>query len=96
MSRNSIILTVCLVIVAAGLGYYFLFFNSSSEASITVEAGAASDAELNFISLVGKLDPIVFDTTLLSDPRFLSRQNIRTAIIPETAGRKDPFAPLGR
>lgn len=96
MSRNSIIFIVCLVIVAGGLGYYFFFFNSSSDAALTTSPGAASDAELSFIALVSQLEPIVFDTSILSDPRFTSREDIRTAIIPESSGRKDPFAPLGR
>jgi hypothetical protein len=98
MSRNTIILVICLVIVTGGLAYYFFFFNPSNTAQVTLTAtpGAASDAELSFITLVSKLDPIVFDTSLLSDPRFTSRQNIRTAIIPEASGRKDPFGPVGQ
>jgi len=96
MSRSTLVFVICLVIVAGGLGYYFFFFNSGATSAISTTSGTASDAELSFISLVGKLDPIVFDTSVLSDPRFTSRENIRTAIVPEAAGRKDPFAPIGR
>lgn len=96
MSRSTLVFVFCLVIVAGGLGYYFFFFNSSSGAALTTTSGTASDAELSFITLVSKLDPIVFDTTVLSDPRFTTRQDIRTAIVPEASGRKDPFAPIGR
>jgi hypothetical protein len=98
MSRNTIILIICLVIVTGGLAYYFFFMNPSNSTDVTLleTPGAASDAELSFITLVSKLDPIVFDTSLLSDSRFNARQNIRTAIVPETAGRKDPFAAVGQ
>jgi hypothetical protein len=96
MSRSTLVFIICLVVVAGGLGYYFFFFNSSSSAALTTNAGAASDAEFSFITLVSKLDPIVFDTSVLSDPRFTSRQDIRTAIVPEASGRTDPFAPIGR
>lgn len=96
MSRSTLVFVICLVIVAGGLGYYFFFFNSNSSAAITTGQGTASDAELSFITLVSKLDPIVFDTSVLSDPRLTSRQDIRTAIVPEESGRKDPFAPIGR
>lgn len=96
MSRNTLIFVLCLVIVLGGLGYYFFFFNSDTDAALTASGGTASDAELSFITLVGKLDPITFDTTVLSDPRFISRQDIRTAIVPEATGRRDPFAPIGR
>ncbi len=96
MNRNTLIFIICLVIVAGGLAYYFFFFDSGTDATLVTQPVAATNAELSFITLVGKLDPIVFDTTLLSDPRFMTRENIRTVIIPEEAGRTDPFAPLGR
>lgn len=96
MSRSTLVFVICLVIVGGGLGYYFFFFNSDTGPAVTTTTGTASDAELSFITLVSKLDPIVFDTSVLSDARFTSRENIRTAIVPEASGRKDPFAPIGR
>ncbi len=96
MNRNTLILVICLVIVAGGLAYYFFFFDSGTDATLVTQPAAATDAELSFITLVGKLEPIVFDTALLSDPRFMTRENIRTAIVPEATGRTDPFAPLGK
>ena len=96
LSKNSIILVICVIIVLGGGLYYFFFFNSSSGAALQATPTEASDAELSFIALVSKLDPITFDTTLLSDPRFLSRTDIRTIIVPEATGRKDPFAPIGK
>lgn len=96
MSRNTLVFVICLVIVVGGLGYYFFFFNADTDSALTAGPVTANDAELSFITLVSKLDPIVFDTTVLADPRFTSREDIRTAIVPVPAGRKDPFAPLGR
>ncbi len=96
MSRNSIVFTICLVIVAGGLGYYFFFFNANADSALSTGPVIASDAEISFIALVSKLEPIVFDTSILSDPRLTGREDIRTAIIPESSGRRDPFAPLGR
>lgn len=95
MSRNNLLLILSLVIVLGGGIYYFFFFDSASESALSSGAPMASDAELSFMSLVGRLDPIVFDTALLADPRFSNRQDIRTTILPENAGRTDPFAPLG-
>ncbi len=95
LSRNTIMLIICGAVVVIGGAYYFFFFNNDSGAALESTPGAASDAELSFIALVSKLDPITFNTALLSDPRFTSRTDIRTTIIPEATGRKDPFAPLG-
>lgn len=96
MSKNTIILAICLIIVVAGLGWYFFFFTNNSDAALSSGPGTANDAELSFITLVSKIDPIVFDTTILADPRFTSRQDIKTTVVPEASGRRDPFAPLGR
>jgi hypothetical protein len=96
MTRNSIILLVSIIVVAGGLLYYFFFFNTSTDSALLTDTTMASDAELSFITLVGKLDSITFDTSLLSDPRFTARQDIRTAVVPEQTGRKDPFAPIGK
>lgn len=96
MSRSTLVFVICLVIVAGGMGYYFFFFNSSTDAALTSSTTSVSGAEMSFVTLVTKLDPIVFDTSVLADPRLTARQNIRTAIVPETSGRRDPFAPIGR
>lgn len=94
MTRSNILLLISLVIVLGGGIYYFFFFDRSTGSALSGGAPMASDAELSFMTLVGRLDPIVFDTALLADPRFTGRQDIRTTILPETAGRVDPFAPL--
>ncbi|CAN5756688.1 hypothetical protein BH11PAT2_BH11PAT2_02350 [soil metagenome] len=94
LSRNSIILILSAVIVVGGGVYYFFFFNTGTGATLSSNTTTASDAELSFIALVSKLDPITFNTSILSDPRFTSRTDIRTTVVPETTGRKDPFAPI--
>jgi hypothetical protein len=75
---------------------YFLFFNGSPTPADLTSGTATNPAELLFINLAGKLDPVVFNGTVLSDPRFTALIDIRTAIIPETTGRPDPFAPIGK
>jgi hypothetical protein len=93
MSKQTL-LTICAALILGGAAYYFFFFDRAQESVLTSGSPAASDAELSFMALVARLDPIVFDTRLLDDARFTSRTDIRTTILPETAGRVDPFAPL--
>ncbi len=93
LSRNTILI-LCAAIVLIGAGYYFFFFNNGTGQTVSSDTAIASDAELSFIALVSKLDPITFNTAILSDPRFTSRTDIRTTVVPETTGRKDPFAPI--
>jgi hypothetical protein len=94
MTRNSILLLISIIIVFGGGIYYFFFFDQSSGPALVGGAPAATDAEMSFIALVGRIDPITFDTRLLSDPRFTNRTDIRTTVLPESAGRVDPFAPF--
>ncbi len=85
------------VLVAGGLlvAVYLLFFNASSDTSAISTTGApASAAEVTFLDLASKAGPISFDTSIFTDSRFTSLVDIHQAIVPDSPGRTDPFAPL--
>lgn len=92
MNRNTLIAIVIGIglLLAAG---YFLFMRAPQEAPLT-SSEPTSPAELTFVNLASQLEPLGFNTGILSDPRFTSLVDIHTAIVPEPAGRRDPFAPL--
>lgn len=97
MNRNTLIAIAVGVVVLLAAGY-MLFFKSDTSA---VDAGIpSSPAQAAFVSLTEQLKPVGgdgklgFNTSVLSDPRFLALVDIHTAILPEASGRKDPFAPL--
>jgi hypothetical protein len=92
-SRNTIILIVA-IFVLVGVAGYMLFFKESSDSSVIPVDGPASSAEFTFITLASQIGTITFDTSILSDSRFTMLQDIRTAVIPESAGKRDPFAPI--
>lgn len=93
MTKNNIILGVLgLLLIAAAL--YLLFGKSDTSSVISANAGATSVAEQTFLNLTAQINPIAFDASILTDPRFMALQDLKTAIIPESSGRTDPFAPL--
>ncbi len=94
-SRTTIILVVLGLLVLAAAGY-MLFGAPSTDSAVGPTGAPGSEAEMTFLSLTAQIDPVAFDTSVLDDPRFKALQDIRTAITPETAGRADPFAPLGQ
>lgn len=94
MSRTTIILSV-IALVVLGAFYYF-FFQGSDVPVVSLERAPGTTAEVTFIGLAAELGPIDFNTAVLDDPRFAALSDIKTAVIPEAAGRADPFAPLGR
>jgi hypothetical protein len=96
MSRKNILTFAAALIVLLGGFYYFFFIASSSDETVLTSGAPASEAEISFITLVSQLDPIAFDTRLLSDSRFMGLVDIRTEVVPEPVGRTDPFGPLGR
>jgi len=90
-NKNFLIGAGAVVLLILG---YFLFFNGPSSTPDLTTGDTTSPAELLFINLAGELDPVAFNGGVLTDPRFASLVDIRTAIIPQTSGRTDPFAPL--
>lgn len=96
LSRKNLLTILCAGIVLIGGAYYFFFFTDSGEDTVLSAGAPASEAEVSFIALVGKLGPISFDTRILDDARFASLVDIRTTIIDEPKGRTDPFGPFGR
>ncbi|HYF28751.1 MAG TPA: hypothetical protein VEA36_00085 [Candidatus Paceibacterota bacterium] len=91
ISKTVAVLIILGIIVAAAIAFT-LMKGDEPEETVTVSGDSTSTAEANFVSLATELDSIVFDTAILSDPRFLALENIHTAITPEPQGRTDPFS----
>lgn len=95
LSRKNIITAAGSVLALAVLAYLF-FGGGDAEPAVVLQGAAGSSAEVQFSSLVAELNGLSFTTGILSDERFLSLVDIRTAIVPEAVGRVDPFAPFDR
>lgn len=81
-------------IVVLGAIAYFVWMRPDAEENVSTSGGVTSAAQGTFLTLVTRLEPVSFDKSVLSDPRFLALVDIQTAILPEKTGRTDPFAPL--
>ena len=95
MSTQTKIVSSVIAVGILLLGGYLLFFNSNSSSGVvSTDSAPASAAEVTFLNLATKAGPISFDTTILSDPRFVSLIDTNTNITPVPLGRRDPFAPV--
>jgi flagellar basal body-associated protein FliL len=92
--KSSIISTIIVVIVLAAGAYWYFFVGTGNQAPLTTSAPSGNAAQTQFQALVSELQPISFNTTIFSDPKFSALVNLATAITPEPAGRLDPFAPV--
>jgi hypothetical protein len=94
LTRRTTILIVCAVVVFGGAAIYYMSGSSTDSTSAVSASAPASAAELTFVNLVGQLNSLTFDTSILSDPRFTALVDIHTSLVPEAAGRRNPFAPI--
>ena len=92
MKTNTIILIIVALIVAAG-AYWYFFTGTGNEAPLSV-LSTENQAQTRFQTLVSELRPVLFNTNIFSEPRFMALIDLATPIAPETAGRLDPFAPV--
>ncbi|MDB5265550.1 MAG: hypothetical protein JWM39_263 [Parcubacteria group bacterium] len=93
LTKSNIILAVVAGLTLIAAVYYYFFYNKDTGSAVVATA-PASAAELDFVNLTGQISTISFDTRIFSDPRFTRLVDIHTVVVPETAGRRDPFAPL--
>lgn len=85
---------IVLGLIVAGGAAYMLFAQGDETPGVAEATVPGSEAESQFLALTAEIGSITFDTDVFADPRFAILQDIRTSIVPETAGRPDPFAPL--
>ncbi|KND50355.1 MAG: hypothetical protein AB202_01725 [Parcubacteria bacterium C7867-007] len=93
LTKSNIILAIAAGLTFVAAVYYYFFYNRDTGPAVVATA-PASAAELDFLNLVVQIDSISFNTAIFSDPRFTSLTDIHTIVVPEAAGRRDPFAAL--
>lgn len=95
LSKTTTILIIALI-ATVGIAALVLMnaAKTPSDEEIVSEGQMASEDEVVFLNLASRIDTISFDAEFLNDPRLLSLEDIRVAVIPEEIGRRDPFAAL--
>lgn len=90
---NTIILVVATLVIA-GLSYLYLT-NGTAGTDIPLSAVTqASPLEAKLTVLADKISPVSFDTSILTDSRFLALENMAKKLVAEPQGVSDPFAPI--
>ncbi|HRH55262.1 MAG TPA: hypothetical protein PK609_00115 [Candidatus Paceibacterota bacterium] len=95
LPKNAVSI-IALVVVVVGAGVYFIWMREPATPNVSIDdtLSSANEAQASFLILAEQLEPVAFDASILSDPRFLALVDIQTIIVPEAAGREDPFARL--
>ena len=76
------------------LGYYF--WSSSAETPLLQDTSTTSPGSQEILVTLSKVSTIKLDPALFSDPIFTSLSDFGVTIPDQTAGRRNPFAPVGQ
>ena len=93
--NQRIVITLVIGFLGIVIPGYFLI-NATPTGDVVVASEPTSEAEARFVDLTNQLDQLQFDKSILSDPRFSALIDLHTAVLPETLGKRDPFAPFGK
>jgi hypothetical protein len=94
---KNLLFILGLVLLAAA-GYLIYTTNSDSGPILDVASGElVSTVDFDtqeLLRLQALLEAIEMDTSLFSDPRFISLVDFRIVLVPEPVGRPNPFVPV--
>lgn len=109
ISQHKVMVTIVIVCVVAAL-WYGMSGSSSPEPTIiasnadgtpvtqggsAVVPGSVDADTKNILSILLALRSVKLDSSIFSNPAYISLKDFSTEIVPEPIGRPDPFAPLG-
>ena len=89
-------------LVAGGIGLvliltlvYYVWTSSENSAILTTNDGTSPLSQEILLTL-GQLHTIRLDPAIFTDPVFASLTDFGVTIPPQNAGRRNPFAPVGK
>ncbi len=92
--KHNIWLFIGSGVVVAALIWYGLSSEGGSSSLLGSSGGTGTSADSEVVSTLLQLRSITLSGAIFSDPLFASLRDFSTDIIPEPAGRPDPFAPI--
>lgn len=93
--QNKFVILILGSILAAGVAWYVFLRDTTPEALLTTEdLTTSSGADKDVVETLLQLRAITLSGTIFSDPAFVALKDNGTQIVPEPAGRENPFLPL--
>lgn len=93
--KNKMVMGGLAAVAVLALGYY-LWTSTSSTPLLTNSADTTSPLSQDILATLGQLHTIRLDPSVFTDPVFVSLTDFGVTIPPQTAGRRNPFAPVGQ
>jgi hypothetical protein len=74
---------------------YYVWTSTGSGALLTTTEEGTSPLSQEILITLGQLQTIELEPSIFTDPAFVSLTDFGVTIPPQTAGRRNPFAPVG-
>ncbi len=92
LKQNKILSLFLLVLLIGGV-YYGFFVDKNNNPLLTSELAPSADSQ-KLLVVLANLRTIKLDDALFDDPVFLSLSDYGVSLLPEAAGRHNPFLPF--
>ncbi|MDE2037745.1 MAG: hypothetical protein KGI69_00775 [Patescibacteria group bacterium] len=92
-STKTTLIGIAIVVIAAA-GYFYVEGGSPAASSTLVQSQAGNQVGTAELDLLNQIESLRIDTSLFSDPGYLSLTDYSVQIPSESVGRPNPFAPL--
>ncbi len=93
LKKNKTTIGGAAIIIVLAYVYFTYFSGSSTSAPLTTVDTAVSG---DLLVTLKSLGTIKLDSSIFSNPVFVSLSDFGSAIPPQDAGRRNPFAPVGQ
>jgi hypothetical protein len=95
-SSNKTWIWIAIIVIVTVIGYFYFYGASAPAASPLVQSSSADSEAVGsqVLTLLNQIQSLNIDTSIFSDPGFLTLRDYSVAIPPENVGRANPFAPL--
>lgn len=98
LARYKIILLIA-VLVVVGFVAYSMFFGGTTDSRLLTSTPTANQAQTStnneLLLLLVNLKTITLESSIFGDSAFQGLVDFGQGLVPEPAGRKNPFAPVG-
>ncbi len=100
MFKNNKVILLVLLIIAAFIGYNFLFKkNSQTNSDLVAQSKQGQSGQpaigKDLMIALSELKSLTLDDTFFKDPIFNSLTDFSVQIVPQEVGRSNPFSPIG-
>jgi hypothetical protein len=93
--QNKIVILVIGSLLAAGAAWYLFLRDTTPDTLLTTEdLTSSSGADKDVVETLLQLRAITLSGTIFTDPAFVALKDNGTQIVPEPAGRPNPFLPI--